>query len=215
MKPVTEERTRALGRGLKLDWSGSTLTKFVSPSKPCRSLDADLVGDAQCTYDVRFKSSSSTPSPLPVCGLRPLQPEIERVPPRQEPRPPREEEEFDENEEGDFEPWTGPEPQKHAEASYKYNHLLQASPKWTIQKNKTATREWQQYKVTWSHLDQIKADSDEGRELEEKGRGRESGDGSFVRDLKMGDVITLWGKARFGAWINHIETAQIDVYWAV
>ncbi|CAM1506117.1 Fc.00g057580.m01.CDS01 [Cosmosporella sp. VM-42] len=179
--------------------------------------DAEQECDAQCTYDVRFKSASSKPSPLPVCALRPLQPEIERAPPKPEAEPPtpRKEEEFDESEDDDFEPWTGSEDPRHDEGPYQYKHPLHPIQKYTVQKNKTATRAWQEYKITWRSTDHIKADSDEGKELEDAGRGRETGDGNFVRDLKMGDVITLWGKARFGAWINHIERAQIDVYWAV
>lgn len=57
--------------------------------------------------------------------------------------------------------------------------------------------------------------SDAGRQLDEDGRGRGTGDGTFVRELKMGDVITIWGKARFGGWVNHIDRVRIDVYWAL
>ena len=69
--------------------------------------------------------------------------------------------------------------------------------------------------VTWSYLDNIDPSSDEAQKLEDQGRGRESGDGSFVRSLKLGDVVTIWAKARFGGWVNHIERVKIDVYWAV
>jgi hypothetical protein len=33
--------------------------------------------------------------------------------------------------------------------------------------------------------------------------------------MAVGDVITLWGRARFPGWINHIQEVKIDVYWAV
>jgi len=51
--------------------------------------------------------------------------------------------------------------------------------------------------------------------LEEQGRGRGTGNGEFVRDLRLGDVVTVWGMARFGAWVNNVEAVKIDVYWAV
>lgn len=51
--------------------------------------------------------------------------------------------------------------------------------------------------------------------LEIQGRGRESGDGSFVRELKVGDVITVWAKARFSGWANSVESVKMDVYWVV
>jgi hypothetical protein len=54
-----------------------------------------------------------------------------------------------------------------------------------------------------------------GKALEDQGRGRNTANGQFVRDLKVGDIVTVWGKARFPGWVNMIETVQIDVYWAV
>lgn len=69
--------------------------------------------------------------------------------------------------------------------------------------------------VTWSYLDDTVSDSDDGMKLETEGRGRGTGDGSFVRDLRLGDVVTMWGKARFPAWVNHVEKVKIDIYWAV
>lgn len=70
--------------------------------------------------------------------------------------------------------------------------------------------------VTWLYTDNISPDSDEAKKIdEEEGRGRGTLDGSYVRNLKLGDVITVWGKARFGGWANHVEKVKIDVYWAV
>jgi hypothetical protein len=97
-----------------------------------------------------------------------------------------------------------------------YSHPLQPQDKWVIQHNKTADRTWQDHVVTWTWQDDIQPGSEASEKLRtEKGRGRETGDGSFVRDLKMGDVITVWAKARFSAWVNHVEKVKIDVYWAV
>lgn len=117
-----------------------------------------------------------------------------------------EEDEEDENKE---------EKGKKPEETFRYTHPLQPNDQWTIQQNKRATSQWQDHKVTWHYLDNVKADSDEGKKLEDVGRGRETGDGSFVRDLKMGDVITVWGKARFPGWVNTVERVKVEVYWAV
>ncbi|KAM5349103.1 hypothetical protein ACJ41O_008926 [Fusarium nematophilum] len=102
------------------------------------------------------------------------------------------------------------------EPRFKYSHPVFSQPKWEIHRNKTAYRKWQDHQVTWSYLDDIKPESEEARKLdEEQGRGRETGDGWFVRDLKLGDVVTVWAKARFPAWVNEIERVKVDVYWAV
>ncbi|RGP68386.1 hypothetical protein FLONG3_8159 [Fusarium longipes] len=98
----------------------------------------------------------------------------------------------------------------------RYTHPLQPRDKWVIQHNKTAHRPWQDHVVTWSWQDDISPESEAAEKMRrEKGRGRGTGDGSFVRDLKMGDVITVWAKARFGGWVNTVEKVKIDVYWAV
>ncbi|KAL7784353.1 hypothetical protein V8C37DRAFT_395912 [Trichoderma ceciliae] len=109
-------------------------------------------------------------------------------------------------------------PQIHQTSSdpvgYNYVHKLLHSPEWEIQRNKTALQEWQDNVVTWSYLDDVAPDSEGGQALEARGRGRKTGDGKFVRELQVGDVITVWGKARFGGWVNRIESVRIDVYWA-
>ncbi|KAJ3523934.1 hypothetical protein NM208_g12259 [Fusarium decemcellulare] len=164
--------------------------------------DADQVCDASCTYDVRFKSPSSKASPLPVCGLRPLYPSI--VP-------------DEENEEEDRSKYThlNEESESKEKGQFKYTHPLSHQDKWVIKCNKTAHREWQDHVVTWSYLDNIDPESADAQRLEdEEGRGKGTGDGWFVRDLKLGDVITVWAKARFPAWVNHIEKVKVDVYWA-
>ncbi|KAL7906530.1 hypothetical protein GGI35DRAFT_458348 [Trichoderma velutinum] len=98
---------------------------------------------------------------------------------------------------------------------YNYTHELLHSPEWEIQRNQTALRKWQDHVITWSYTDDIPADSERSKALEAQGRGRGTGDGKFVRQLQVGDVITVWGKARFPGWANRIESVQIDVYWAV
>ena len=98
---------------------------------------------------------------------------------------------------------------------YNYTHQLLHSPEWEIQRNQTASKKWQDHVITWSYLDDIDPDSEAAKALEEKGRGRATGNGKFVRELQVGDVITVWGKARFPGWCNRVESVQIDVYWAV
>ncbi|KAI9163981.1 hypothetical protein HJFPF1_05616 [Paramyrothecium foliicola] len=145
--------------------------------------DADQTCDPQCTYDVRYKTRSSTAPSLPVCALRPIQPQIE--------------------------------PQEEAEKGYQYTFPMSPEDKWTIQRNKKLKRNMTDHVVTWSFSDSIDPESEAAQRLDDNGRGRATGDGSFVRGLKLGDVVTVWAKARFPGWVNHIERVQVDVYWAV
>lgn len=98
---------------------------------------------------------------------------------------------------------------------YKYDHGHLPADERLIQRNQTRCREVKTHVVQWSWTDDIDPESDAAEELKLQGRGRGTGDGSFVRDLKLGDVITVWGKAKFPAWINHVDKVRIDVYWAV
>lgn len=100
------------------------------------------------------------------------------------------------------------------EPVFKYDFPLMHDPKWTVSRNKRAHRDWQDHAITWSCKDNVKPDSDAGKALEDNGRGRETGDGTFVRSLRLGDVVTLWAKARFPGWVNSVKSASIDVYWA-
>jgi hypothetical protein len=51
--------------------------------------------------------------------------------------------------------------------------------------------------------------------LEGMGRGSETGNGDFVRSLQIGDVVTVWARARFPGWANLVEELRVDMYWAV
>jgi len=84
-----------------------------------------------------------------------------------------------------------------------------------LQKNRTATRQTHEYTITWSASDNVSPDSPEADALEAQGRGRDTISGNFVRSLVPGDVITVWAKARFAGWSNHIESMKMDVYWAI
>ncbi|KAJ6447007.1 ankyrin repeat protein [Purpureocillium lavendulum] len=99
--------------------------------------------------------------------------------------------------------------------TYTYDHTLFPQDPFLIQKNRAASKDFVDHVVTWSYLDDAKPDSDAGKALEDKGRGRHTGDGEFVRDLRLGDVVTVWGMARFAAWVNNVEAVKIDLYWAV
>jgi hypothetical protein len=70
--------------------------------------------------------------------------------------------------------------------------------------------------IIWSRDDDItNPESSEATELEKIGRGKLTGNGEFVRNMRVGDVVTIWAKARFGGWYNNVDDLQIDVYWAV
>lgn len=58
-------------------------------------------------------------------------------------------------------------------------------------------------------------ESPEVTALAEIGRGKATGDGEFVRNLKLGDIVTVWAKARFPGWVNYVDRVKVDVYWAI
>ncbi|EPE08391.1 hypothetical protein F503_01174 [Ophiostoma piceae UAMH 11346] len=59
------------------------------------------------------------------------------------------------------------------------------------------------------------SDETEEHPLDKIGRGSATGDGEFVRNLCIGDVVTVWAKARFPGWVNSVQSIQVDVFWAV
>lgn len=113
-----------------------------------------------------------------------------------------------------------------------FNHPLLPRENCKIQCNVTADREFREHRVVWSYTDDIRAppatsdadadadvaadaDSPEVKALEDVGRGKVTGDGEFVRNLKLGDIVTVWTKARFPGWANYLERVKVDVYWAI
>lgn len=90
-------------------------------------------------------------------------------------------------------------------------------PKWDkLQSNKTAVGETQRYNITWHHLDAIDPTTDEAQGIERtQGRGRETLDGRRVRQMGLGDSISVIGRARFGGWTNHIDQLSVRIFWAV
>ena len=84
-----------------------------------------------------------------------------------------------------------------------------------LQKNVCSQRRFTTHTITWSCDDSTDPESPTADEFDLQGRGKNTGTGNFVRNLKMGDCITIWAKARFPGWVNIIEKVEIDVYWAV
>ncbi|KAH8180220.1 Ankyrin repeat protein [Sarocladium implicatum] len=155
--------------------------------------EADQECDAQCVSDARFKSTKSVASKLPMCALRPIYPTFSPA----------------------NDPASTQTPSKDGEQKYKYDHGHLPVDERLIQRNQTRNREVKTHVVQWSWTDDIDPESDAAEDLVIQGRGRGTGDGSFVRDLKMGDVVTVWGKAKFPAWVNNVDKVKVDVYWAV
>ncbi|KAL2140120.1 hypothetical protein VTI28DRAFT_4235 [Corynascus sepedonium] len=111
-----------------------------------------------------------------------------------------------------------PEVEWKSEAeAYVFRHDLCAREDLKVQCNVTAQRDAQEHRVVWSYTDDIdpECDVEAATKLAGQGRGKATGSGKFVRGLKLGDVVTLWAKARFPAWANFVESVKMDVYYAV
>ncbi|KAK3694233.1 hypothetical protein B0T22DRAFT_65038 [Podospora appendiculata] len=101
-----------------------------------------------------------------------------------------------------------------------FNYQLHARDTLKIQCNRTADGHLREHRVVWSYTDNTKFDADsepspEVVALDDAGRGKATADGTFVRSLKLGDVVTLWAFARFPGWLNLIDRVKVDIYWAV
>lgn len=84
-----------------------------------------------------------------------------------------------------------------------------------LQCNRTATINSTDYHIVWHYLDEVAADSPEAEKIErETGRGRATLDGSAVRNMKVGDEVSVWLRARFAGWRNHVDKMSVRVFWA-
>ncbi|KAI1080092.1 hypothetical protein F5B20DRAFT_540748 [Whalleya microplaca] len=101
------------------------------------------------------------------------------------------------------------------ESEGRYDHELLPNREHTIQRNKHAEKSLRHHHVEWSWTDDIDPESAAAETLDEVGRGPATGNGEFVRNLKYGDMVTVWGRARFGGWANNIEKVEVKVFWAV
>jgi hypothetical protein len=106
-------------------------------------------------------------------------------------------------------------PSTTTEGATEFHHPLLWDMFTCLQKNLTATEEFKEHKIVWSCTDNVDPDSVDGKALDNQGRGRATATGEYVRNMKVGDVVTVWGKARFPGWVNFVETVKIDIYWAV
>ena len=85
-----------------------------------------------------------------------------------------------------------------------------------VQSNVQAKAEPTTHVVTWDWQDDIDPESSRAREeLDGKGRGEFTGDGRLVRSLQRGDCVTLWAHAFFPGWVNNVQSAKIEVYFAI
>lgn len=84
-----------------------------------------------------------------------------------------------------------------------------------LQRNIHAEHELHHHSIIWHYLDCIDGSSDAANNLDANGQGRASLNGNFIRNLRIGDCITLWMRARFPGWYSEIDEAKIEVYWAV
>ncbi|KAH9896350.1 hypothetical protein F4778DRAFT_746053 [Xylariomycetidae sp. FL2044] len=98
---------------------------------------------------------------------------------------------------------------------YKYYHPLDWDKSHQIQRNQLAVKEMQHHHVEWRWNDDVDPNSTEAAELDARGRGAATGNGAFVRSLKMGDMVTVWVRARFPGWENQLQKIDIKVYWAL
>ncbi|KAL5091312.1 hypothetical protein Trisim1_003279 [Trichoderma cf. simile WF8] len=97
---------------------------------------------------------------------------------------------------------------------YRYGHSPWKGPR-EILRNKVASSEWTTYEVTWTCWDVVAPGSKEAQQAMKEGKGQMDGDGQFVRSLKLGDVVTVWGRAMHRGWVNVVDTVEMDVYWAL
>lgn len=85
-----------------------------------------------------------------------------------------------------------------------------------LQTNPVAIGTTQNFRITWHYLDSIPPDSPEAEEIERsQGRGRATLDGRAVRNMQVGDSVSVWARARFAGWANHVERLSVRVFWAV
>jgi len=87
-----------------------------------------------------------------------------------------------------------------------------------IQANITAHHVFTHHTVTWNYNDDIDPENDTEAAVKlekQNGRGKATGNGKFVRELRIGDMVTVWAKARFPAWCNYISSVKVEVYWAI
>ncbi|KAI0835494.1 hypothetical protein F5Y06DRAFT_276447 [Hypoxylon sp. FL0890] len=110
--------------------------------------------------------------------------------------------------------WPRVVPNEGGTPGTRYQHNLLPDPEHLIQRNKHAEKSFQHHHVEWSWDDDVGPNSLAAETLDEMGRGTGTGNGEFVRNLRYGDMITVWARSRFPAWSNNVQRCEIKVYWA-
>ncbi|KAH7037286.1 uncharacterized protein B0I36DRAFT_63859 [Microdochium trichocladiopsis] len=95
--------------------------------------------------------------------------------------------------------------------SKKLYHALHPDYKHVIHFNKRVEREVQHHHVEWSWLD---GSVTEHVDIGYLGRVP-NGNGDFVRGLRLGDMVTIWGRARYLGWRNKVTSVDVRIYYAV
>jgi hypothetical protein len=98
--------------------------------------------------------------------------------------------------------------------AYRFNYPFSATGT-RFQSRPTADPEVKEHVITWTSEDGINSDPSGGGLQEREGRGKLTGNGDFVRNLKVGDIITVWARCRFRGRTSEVKEVKIDVYWEV
>ena len=96
-----------------------------------------------------------------------------------------------------------------------FSHHYLERHRYEVQHNVQARPETTEHRVEWRWTDNTPSEGPGADALEAAGRGRSTGDGRFVRELRLGDCVSLWAKARHPAWRNHVQGAEVEVYFAL
>jgi len=101
--------------------------------------------------------------------------------------------------------------------AYDFDNPLLPLEHLKIQCNQVAINQDREHVVVWTYTDDIDPEKNEAAadELSARGRGKATGNGKFVRSLRLGDIVTVWGKQRFPGWLNYVSRIKVDVYWAL
>ncbi|KAI1408241.1 hypothetical protein F5Y13DRAFT_172908 [Hypoxylon sp. FL1857] len=110
--------------------------------------------------------------------------------------------------------WPRVVPNEGGASGMRYHHELLPDSNHLIQRNLHAEKNFQHHHVEWSWEDDVDPESLAAETSEENGRGTGTGNGEFVKNLRYGDIITVWGRSRFPGWSNNVQRCEIKVYWA-
>ncbi|KOS22836.1 hypothetical protein ESCO_003432 [Escovopsis weberi] len=156
-------------------------------------------------------NDADSPGP-PLCKLRPIEPPPVEVP---VPSPPNSSAGSSPNRNPTLATSPGPSPGwPRGEGRYEYA-LRERFNEWEIQRNRVAQYQWHDYTVAWARTDNVRPGSVDAQALFLLGENPSARDGKFVGDLRVGDVITVWGRSVQAGWENYVRSVEIDVYWAV